>query len=64
MKFIANESTWPRVGVVYSHAGVDAGMVDAGIRSGMDGVVVAGTGNGTVHAELEAVLLAAMAWAA
>ena len=60
MKFIANESTWPRVGVVYSHAGVDAGMVDAGIRSGMDGVVVAGTGNGTVHAELEAVLLAAI----
>lgn len=60
MKMIANETPWPRVGLVHSHAGVDAVMVDAAIRSGLQGVVVAGTGNGTVHADLEAVLLAAM----
>lgn len=60
MDLIAEEKPWPRVGVVLSHAGVDAVMVDAAIRSGLQGVVVAGTGNGTLHADLEAVLYAAM----
>lgn len=60
IKNIANPEAWPKVGLIYSHAGVDAAMVDAAIRSGLHGVVVAGTGNGTIHADLEAVLVEAM----
>jgi L-asparaginase len=52
---------WPVVDVVLSHAGVRAVMVDAAVASGARGVVVAGTGNGTVHRELEAALQRAAA---
>jgi L-asparaginase len=47
---------WPRVEIVLSHAGVGAGLVDALIDHGVHGLVVAGTGNGAVHRELEAAL--------
>jgi L-asparaginase len=47
---------WPRVEIVLSHAGVGAGLVDALIAHGVRGLVVAGTGNGSVHLELEAAL--------
>jgi len=47
---------WPRVEIVLSHAGVGAALVDALIAHGVHGLVVAGTGNGTVHVELEAAL--------
>jgi L-asparaginase len=47
---------WPRVEIVLSHAGVGAALVDALIAHGVHGLVVAGTGNGTVHVELEVAL--------
>jgi L-asparaginase len=52
---------WPRVEIVHSHAGADGRMVDALVRDGVQGLVVAATGNGTVHERLEEALLAAMA---
>jgi L-asparaginase len=52
---------WPRVEIVYSHAGADGRVVDALLAQGIDGIVVAGTGNGTVHKELEAALARAVA---
>ena len=41
---------WPWVEVVTSHAGARAEGVDALVAAGVRGLVVAGTGNGTVHA--------------
>lgn len=49
-------SQWPRVEIVLSYAGVGAGLVDALCAQGVQGLVVAGTGNATVHVELEAAL--------
>ncbi|WP_374673830.1 asparaginase [Ideonella sp.] len=43
---------WPRVGVVASHAGVDGVAVRAMVAAGYQGLVLEGTGNGTVHAAL------------
>jgi L-asparaginase len=47
---------WPRVAVLHSHAGLDDGLVAAQVNALMDhgvqGIVVAGTGNGTVHRAL------------
>lgn len=53
--------TWPRVEIVMSYAGCDGHVVDALLASGararpLRGLVVAGTGNGTLHADLEAAL--------
>jgi L-asparaginase len=42
-----------------SHAGAGRGLVDALVGQGVAGLVVAATGNGTVHHELEAALLQA-----
>ena len=50
---------WPRVEIVMSHAGAGPAMVAALASAGVDGIVVAGTGNGTVHHALEAALLQA-----
>lgn len=47
---------WPRVEIVISHAGSDGAIVDALLAQGVQGIVVAGTGNGTVHTALEAAL--------
>jgi L-asparaginase len=52
---------WPRVEIVTSHAGAGAAVVEALLAQGVDGLVVAGTGNGSVHGELEAALLRARA---
>ena len=52
---------WPRVEIVLSHAGADGALVPALLALGARGIVVAGTGNGTVHALLEAALRAAQA---
>jgi L-asparaginase len=49
-------TSWPRVDIVTSHAGADGVIVDAVVAAGVRGIVVAGTGNGTVHAELGAAL--------
>lgn len=47
---------WPRVGVVCSHAGAEPWAVEAAVAAGLQGLVVEGTGNGTVHHRLEAAL--------
>jgi L-asparaginase len=54
-------STWPRVELVFSHAGASGAIVDALVQGGVHGLVVAATGNGTVHAALETALLRAQA---
>ena len=48
--------TPPRVEIVTSHGGADGGIVDALCAHGVAGIVVAGTGNGTLHHRLEAAL--------
>lgn len=50
---------WPRVEIVTSHAGAGAGIVDALVRDGVRGLVVAATGGGSVHHVLEQALLRA-----
>ena len=50
---------WPRVGLVTSHAGVDGALVHALVALGARGIVVAGTGNATLHQSIEAALRAA-----
>ena len=52
---------WPRVEIVMSHAGAGRAVVDALAAHGVEGLVVAATGNGTVHHELEAALRQAQA---
>lgn len=54
-------ANWPRVEIVMSHAGAGRGVVDALVAHGVDGLVVAATGNGTVHEDLEAALREAQA---
>ncbi|MES2188231.1 MAG: asparaginase [Pseudomonadota bacterium] len=54
-------AAWPWVAVVASHAGADGRMVDALRQAGVQGMVVAGTGNATVHHALEGALRAAEA---
>ncbi|MBN3789066.1 asparaginase [Burkholderia sp. Ac-20353] len=49
-------STWPPVEVVASYAGVTRTAVDALVAAGVRGLVVAGTGNGSIHATLQAAL--------
>lgn len=58
---IAIATAWPRVEIVISHAGSTGAMVDALVRDGVQGLVVACTGNGTIHHLLEAALLRAQA---
>ena len=52
---------WPRVEIVTSHAGAGGAVVDALVQSGVRGIVVAATGNGTVHQALEDALVRAQA---
>jgi L-asparaginase len=52
---------WPRVEIVVSHAGAGRAVVDTLAAHGVEGLVVAATGNGTVHHELEAALREAQA---
>lgn len=55
----ADPATWPRVEIVTSHAGADGAIVRALVAIGARGLVVAATGNGTVHHALEDALLEA-----
>lgn len=55
----AGGAEWPRVEIVTSHAGASTWLVPALCDAGVEGIVVAGTGNGSVHHALEAALLAA-----
>ncbi len=57
----ALERAWPRVEIVLNYAGADGRAVRALVADGVQGLVVAGTGNGTLHHALEAALLEAQA---
>lgn len=70
IKRIANETVWPRVEIVLSHAMATGATVDALVAPDVSarfgaapvrGLVVAGTGNGTLHQALEAALQRAAA---
>ncbi|RZJ04255.1 MAG: asparaginase [Rubrivivax sp.] len=52
---------WPRVDVVINHVGADGRVVQALLTAGIDGIVAAGTGNGTLSAALDAALREAQA---
>ncbi len=43
---------WPTVDIVTSHAGARGGVIDALVAAGARGLVIAGTGNGSVHRSL------------
>ncbi len=53
----AEAAAWPRVEIVHSHAGADGAVVRLLCTDGVRGLVVAATGNGTVHRDLETALL-------
>ncbi len=57
----ADLTTWPWVEVLASHAGFDARTVQALCEAGVRGLVVAGTGNGSLHHALRAALNNAVA---
>ena len=68
--FVVKGAPWPRVEIVMSHAGASGAVVDALLQTPtaptpplppLRGLVVASTGNGTVHQALEAALLRAQA---
>lgn len=54
-------ATWPQVEIVASYAGVSRVIVDALVAAGVRGIVVAGTGNGSIHATLQQALSEAAA---
>ena len=62
-KALNTSGPWPRVEIVMSHAGASGAIIDALVREGAQdpvrGLVLATTGNGTVHHELEAAALKA-----
>jgi len=55
-RIAAEPSTWPRVEIVMNHAGADGRIVDDAVIAGTGGIVVAGTGHGTVSARMEQAL--------
>ena len=56
----ADPANWPRVELLVSHAGSDGRIVQSLLASGMQGLVVAGCGNGNIHQQLESALLQAV----
>ena len=50
---------WPRVEIVASHAGARGAVVHALCAQGIAGLVVSATGNGSVHADMQAALVEA-----
>ncbi len=62
MKIIANRTGWPRVEIVHNYAGATGAVVRALLADNhvpVKGIVAAGTGNGTLSADLEAALVSA-----
>ena len=49
-------TSWPWVEIVTSNAGADGRVVRALVAAGVDGIVVAATGNGSIHRDLAAAL--------
>ena len=58
---VLGRAPWPRVEIVLSHAGADGALVDWAVQGGAQGIVVAATGDGTLHHALEAALARAAA---
>ncbi len=58
---IAGAADLPRVEIVMSHAGANGAVVQVLVAQGIQGIVVAATGNGTVHTALLTALLKAQA---
>lgn len=61
VEVLSQLARWPRVELLMSHAGADGAVVDALLQHApalgpIRGLVVAGTGNGSLHRELEAAL--------
>jgi L-asparaginase len=56
VRIAASAGSWPRVEIVMNHAGADGAVVRALQASGIDGLVAAGTGNGTLSRGLDAAL--------
>lgn len=52
---------WPRVEIVVNHTAADGRVVDALLAQGLDGLVVAGTGNGSLSSGLTQAALRAKA---
>lgn len=48
--------TWPWVEILHSHAGARARTVQALVNAGVSGLIVAGTGNGTIHTQWQQAL--------
>ncbi len=57
----AEGEAWPRVEIVLNHAHADGRLVRLLAHDGVEGLVVAGTGNGTLSTALEQALLDAQA---
>ncbi len=53
---VAQAVRWPRVEIVLNHAGATGALVQALLAQGVDGIVAAGTGNGTLSDSLQAAL--------
>ena len=58
---VASLVDWPRVEIDMNYAGASGLLVDALVVQGVQGLVAACTGNGTLHHDLEAALLQAQA---
>jgi L-asparaginase len=48
-----SNGAWPAVEIVTSYAGATRAIADALVQAGARGIVVAGTGNGSIHASLQ-----------
>ena len=53
---VDNAAKLPYVKIIYGHANDDALFIDAAIGAGVEGIVYAGTGNGSIHKDAEAAL--------
>ena len=58
---VAGRKNLPRVKIIYGHAGDDGLFVDAAIAAGVEGIICAGMGNGSIHANAEKSLARATA---
>ncbi len=57
--YLKTHGKLPRVDIVYSHTDDDGVMVKAAVTAGAEGIVHAGTGNGSIHEETEPALFEA-----
>jgi L-asparaginase len=58
---VAEVTAWPWVEVIMNHVQAEAKLVDLLVKAGVQGIVVAGTGNGSVGIALKAGLMRAQA---